>query len=326
MSDIVHVAVAVILNDNDEVCISLRHKDAHQGGLWEFPGGKIEVDESVEQALIREIREELNLTVLSSRPLITISHQYQDKQVCLHVHRVLSFQGQVEGLLVGVENQPVKWVSVTELSSYDFPAANSPIIKALLLPERYLITGKFLDVEDFVKKLRTALDNKIKLVQLRLKEGAFRDLEQAQELVTYAAELCQQAGAKLMLNIPDTCLANIDKSKINYSGIHADSRTLKTLSQRPDGDLFSASCHNTSELQKAMSLKTDFVLLSPVQKTASHPEMAALGWHQFSTMIEAVNIPVFALGGVSPGDIKTAHQFGAQGIAAISALWEPSQT
>ncbi len=66
MTEIVHVAVAVIVNDSGEVCISLRHKDVHQGGLWEFPGGKIEQGETVEKALKREIKEELNLSILSS--------------------------------------------------------------------------------------------------------------------------------------------------------------------------------------------------------------------------------------------------------------------
>ena len=87
MSEITHVAVAVILNDNNEVCISLRHADSHQGGRWEFPGGKIERHETVGQSLVREIQEELGLTIQQSRPLITINHDYHDKRVCLRVQR-----------------------------------------------------------------------------------------------------------------------------------------------------------------------------------------------------------------------------------------------
>ena len=155
MSDTVHVAVAVIVNENDEVCISLRHKQAHQGGFWEFPGGKIEGDESHAQALHREIEEELNLVIEDSRPLITVYHDYKDKKVCLHVRRVLSFHGQA----TGVEGQQVRWVSKDELSAYEFPAANNAIIKAVQLPEKYLITGKFLDEKDFLSKLSKALDS-----------------------------------------------------------------------------------------------------------------------------------------------------------------------
>ena len=167
MPDIVHVAVAVIVNANNEVCISLRHKDSHQGGLWEFPGGKIEHGETTEQALIREIKEELDLDIQQSRCLITITHDYHDKRVCLHVRKVLSYQGQA----TGVEGQQVEWVNISSLSDYGFPVANLPVIKALQLPDRYLITGKFIDNDDFVSKLKNALDQKIKLVQLRLKNG-----------------------------------------------------------------------------------------------------------------------------------------------------------
>jgi len=69
MPKTIHVAVAVIINDADEICISLRHTDAHQGGLWEFPGGKVESGETVEQALAREIREELGLEIIHTQPL-----------------------------------------------------------------------------------------------------------------------------------------------------------------------------------------------------------------------------------------------------------------
>jgi len=317
MTDIVHVAVAVIVNQDDEVCISLRHKDSHQGGLWEFPGGKVESDESIEQALIREIKEELDLDILSSRRLITIPHNYEDKKVCLHVSRVISYRGQA----VGIEGQQVKWVPVDQLLSYDFPAANLPVIKAVQLPDKYLITGKFIDEDDFLRKLTNALDRETRLVQLRLKDGDL-NIDEVPELIKQAASLCAHAGAKLLLNIPQNYLDLIDTANIRFDGFHADSKTLKTLSQRPDGCLFSASCHNEEELIKAKQLKADFVVLSPVQKTASHPEMQAMGWLRFSDLIENITVPVFALGGVSADDLGVAWQHGAQGIAAISALWE----
>jgi len=316
MSDIVHVAVAVIVNDDGEVCISFRHEGLHQGGLWEFPGGKMEQHETVEQALKREIKEELDIDIEATRPLITVSHDYQDKKVCLHVNRVQSHHGQATGL----EGQRVKWVAVDELPSYDFPAANYPIIKAVQLPDRYLITGKFVDEDDFLKKLKKALDREIRLVQLRLKEDDF-NIEGVQSLIQQTSSLCKHAGAKLLFNIPEQHIKMIELSGVEFDGYHADSRILKKLSQRPDGKLFSASCHNQDELNKAKGLGADFVVLSPVQKTASHPEMQAMGWQQFSDMIAACTIPVYALGGVSERDLEKAWLHGAQGIAAISAFW-----
>jgi len=120
MTPITHVAVAVIVNQNDEVCISLRHKDSHQGGLWEFPGGKIEAGESVEQALVREIKEEIDLEITQTRPLIKITHDYIDKSVCLHVHKVISYTGKIDGR----EGQQVKWLPIDELQFHAFPEAN----------------------------------------------------------------------------------------------------------------------------------------------------------------------------------------------------------
>ena len=318
MSKIIHVAVAVIVNESNEVCISLRHRNSHQGGLWEFPGGKVEKDETVEQTLIREIKEELGLKIRKFRPLIQIAHNYADKNVCLHVYKILSYQGQA----VALEGQQLKWLSISQLATYDFPQANTAIISLLQLPEKYLITGKFLDTDDFIKKLKNALDNGFTLVQLRLKNDSLKDLSHAQALIEQASKLCKQVGAKLMLNLSEDWLNVIDLSLIEFDGFHADSKTLQTLSQRPDASLFSASCHNKKELLKAERLNSDFVVLSPVQKTASHPEMQAIGWLQFSSMIEKISMPVYALGGVSEKDIKTAWSYGAQGVAAISAFWK----
>ena len=328
MTVVVHVAVAVILSASGEVCISLRHENAHQGGLWEFPGGKVESNEDVTCALAREVKEELGIDVIQSRPLITIEHSYVDKKVCLHVHKVTRFKG----IAIGAEGQQVKWVNLSQLSEYAFPAANFAIIQALQLPDRYLITGNFFDLNDFDNKLTNALNKNIKLVQLRLKDGCVKDASQAQKIVEHASNLCQQKNVKLMLNLSEHNLSNVNLSDISFSGFHVDSRTLRTLSSlraissraslSVDKEiLLSASCHNMQELMRAEQLKADFVVLSPVQKTASHPEVLPLGWKKFSEMVEKVSVPVYALGGVSESDMPISWSHGAQGVAAISAYW-----
>jgi len=318
MPKTIHVAVAVIENANSEICISFRHKNAHQGNRWEFPGGKIEQSETVNQALVREIKEELNLDIESSRPLMMVNHRYDDCVVCLHVCKVIQYQGVAEGM----EGQEIRWIPVSQLPVYDFPAANLAIIKAVQLPDRYLITGKFKDDEDFFSKLNNALDRGIRLIQLRLKDDAVINQSSIQPFLERVATSCQSVNADLMLNLSTTILDEVDLSAIPFSGLHADSRLLNSLQCRPEGHLFSASCHNQNELMLAKRLQADFVVLSPVQKTASHPEMDAMGWQQFSFLVEAVPVPVFALGGVSESDLETAWAKGAQGIAAISALWE----
>ncbi len=329
MAKTVHVAVAVIINHKDEVCISLRHKNAHQGGLWEFPGGKIEAGESAEQALVRELKEELALEIVHTRALIKITHDYDDKRVCLHVHKVLSFHGTAKGM----EGQQVKWLPIAELSSHVFPVANRAIINSLLLPDKYLITGKFTGPDDFTDRLSNALNKGIKLVQLRLKENSVQDSQQAQGIIESAANLCGRKKAMLMLNLPARLYKEMDLTSISFAGFHLDSRSLNTPSfsdvsevaptvQSNGRYLLSASCHNSEELILALQLKADFVVLSPVQKTASHPEMEVMGWKQFAQLTENLSIPVYALGGVAEDDLDTAKLTGAQGIAAISAFWE----
>jgi len=318
MSEFIHIAVAVIVNTNNEVCISLRHKNAHQGGLWEFPGGKMEQGETIEQALRREIKEELNLEIKQSRSLITIKHRYHNKAVCLHVRKVTLYKGEASGL----EGQQVKWLPLCQLFVDDFPVANLFIIKALQLPDKYLITGKFSDSDNFIYKLKAALNNGVKLIQLRLKKNSMESISQLQCLLEQSSAICKQAEANLMLNLSADYLHRLDLSTIEFAGYHADSKTLRSLTQRPEGSLFSASCHNLQELSLASSLKADFVVLSPVQKTASHPDMPAMGWQKFSSLIDGLPIPVYALGGVSESDLEIAWQHGAQGIAAISGLWD----
>ncbi len=123
----VHVAVGVILDDLGRVLISRRAENAHQGGWWEFPGGKVESGESLPVALARELREELDIEIGASEPLLEIHHDYGDKAVLLDVHVVRSFTGRPRGL----ENQPLAWVDPDRLCDYPFPAANVPIIEAL---------------------------------------------------------------------------------------------------------------------------------------------------------------------------------------------------
>ena len=123
----VHVAVGVVLDSGGKVLISRRADDSHQGGLWEFPGGKVERGESLAMALARELREELGIEIGRTSPLLEIRHDYGDKCVLLDVHVVWDFSGEARGL----EDQPLVWVAPAELERYRFPAANEPIIGAL---------------------------------------------------------------------------------------------------------------------------------------------------------------------------------------------------
>lgn len=122
----VDVAVGVVLRRTDTF-VCLRPEDKHQGGKWEFPGGKVDAGESPLQALSRELGEEIGIDVEQASPLIEIRHDYGDKTVVLHVFVVEHFSGEP----FGKEGQAGKWLAIDALHNDDFPAANVAIIDAL---------------------------------------------------------------------------------------------------------------------------------------------------------------------------------------------------
>ncbi|MEJ2686491.1 MAG: Nudix family hydrolase [Gammaproteobacteria bacterium] len=309
----VHVAVAAIVNERDEVLVARRPQHVHQGGLWEFPGGKVEAGETVEQALAREIDEELGLQVTAARPLIRIEHRYPDKAVCLHVWRVDRWQGRPSGR----EGQPLEWVAARALDPARFPAANRAIVRALQLPDHYLITPEpTADREGFLDALGRALAHGVRLVQLRAKASPAPELD---ALVTQSLALCRRHGGRLLVHASAgfSVAAAAD-------GVHLDSATLMALTERPLGPdrWVAASCHHTRQLEHAVALGLDFAVVSPVAATASHPQARPIGWDGLAALTEVAAIPVYALGGLGPADVATAQRHGAQGIAAIRGLWE----
>ena len=317
MTKLVHVAVGVIEDAHGNVFIAQRAADAHQGGLWEFPGGKLEPGETTPQALQRELREELAIDVVRCEPLIQIRHHYPDKSVLLDVYRVTAFRGEPKGN----EGQPVRWVSKVDLVNYSFPAANKPIVKAIGLPERLLITGVAKNLCEFTEKLERAFDAGVKDLILRVENLS---PQQHLDLVLSAAQMTRQNKSILQLN---TLFENYrqfaDHLDMTAIGLHINSHQLAMFDQRPVAEnvLFGASCHNGVELRQAIDLGVDYVLLSPVLPTASHPGAETLGWPLFTELVASVNVPVYALGGMHNEHLVQAKQSGAQGIASIRAWW-----
>lgn len=310
-----HVAVAAIVNDRQQVLVSLRPDHAHQGGLWEFPGGKLEAGESVEDALGREIHEELGITITSACPLIRIPHRYQDKAVLLDVWKVDAYDGVPQGR----EGQVVEWLAIDALAGRAFPAANRPIIDALQLPVEYLVTPEpSAGSECFLRQLRLSLEAGIRLVQLRA--GSLSQAEY-ELLARQAIDLCRSYQARILLNSEPQLVR-----RLGADGVHLNGARLRSLQRRPLGEDWwvAASCHDSQDLARAERIGADFAVLSPVGRTVSHPDAAPLGWARFRSQVDASSVPVYALGGMSRADIDTARRNGAQGVAAIRALWGKS--
>lgn len=307
---VIHVAAGVITDAAGRVLIARRHDHLHQGGLWEFPGGKLEENEKVEQALKRELHEEVGINVEELHPLIRIHHSYPDKNVLLDVWKVTRFTGDAHGK----EDQPVKWVLPGELVHYDFPKANKPVIKAAQLPDKYLITRDYVSLDETYQHIKSKLRQGIRLVQFRathLSDDEYKLWARQLE------PLCKNHQAILLLNCPlETVLS------LNAEGIHLSSSRLLSCQQRPlaKDRWVAASVHNKSELEHALGIDVDFILASPVLKTQTHPEAIPLGWDKFYQLTEQASCPVYALGGLSEDDLPDAYRHGAQGIAAIRGL------
>ena len=127
MVNSIHVAVGVIVNARDEVLVAYRPKNKDQGGLWEFPGGKKEKNETIESALEREFLEEIGIQLESYFPILKIEHDYKEYSVILDVWMITGYSK----IPMGAEGQTLEWRQVQSLNFKDFPEANKGIIRLL---------------------------------------------------------------------------------------------------------------------------------------------------------------------------------------------------
>lgn len=308
-SDYLQVAVGVVKNADGRILLSLRDQSLHQGGLWEFPGGKLEPGETGLQALIRELKEEVDISVGSAAPLITVKHHYPDRAVQLNVFLVDDFSGRAKSL----EGQAIAWVQPADLDQYAFPAANRPIVTAAQLPAYYAILDATPEAR-LLDNLQALLAKGVTLIQARLKNLPQPVLTR---FLADAQPLCRERQASLLLN-SETAMG----LSAEVEDLHLTSRHLLSLNERPATCRWlAASCHNLRELQHAQRIGVDFAVLAPVLATQTHPGQEPLGWRQFAEWVDQVNLPVYSLGGMTLADLDTARQAGGQGIAAIRAFF-----
>lgn len=317
----VHVAVGVIVRDG-RVLIARRPDHVHQGGLLEFPGGKVEPEESVQAALVRELAEETGLEIPldTLQPVIGIRHDYGDKRVFLDVWKTEQARGQA----CGREGQFIDWVSPKNLRDDDFPVANRPIIRALKLPSLLAVTGDIRPGDDGVQQLQHALTGVPKqdssgLIVLR---APSMTAEHYELLADRAIELCDAEGVGLVLH----GAIEVFDGNPDAAGLHMPWREAEKLDARPvpDGVWFGVSCHKAHEITHAVAIGADYVTLGPVKPTATHPGAPALGLAEFSDLVASSPVPVFGLGGLEPADLDVMQQAGAQGVAGIRYWWPES--
>jgi 8-oxo-dGTP diphosphatase len=307
---VVEVSAAVLQHPDGSFLLAQRPPGKIWAGYWEFPGGKVELGETAGDALVRELREELGITVQTAYPWLTRVFSYPHATVRLRFFRVTKWTGELHAH----EGQQFAWQQPGSVAVTPVLPANEPILRALELPTLYAISNAAeLGVEPFLDRLRTKLDAGLKLIQLREKSMMREELYLlAQRVVALAHE----HGAKVLLN-GDVALAQ----EVGADGVQLTSAQLAALEARPEVAWCAASCHSAEELQRAEELGCDFALLSPVLPTLSHPGALHLGWDGFAAIAAETTIPVYALGGLQQDDMQSAWRHGAHGIALLRQAW-----
>ncbi len=301
------VVAGVIRGADGRICLSRRPPHKHQGGLWEFPGGKVEPGESLHEALVRELNEELGLAVTSSQPFMTVEHRYPDLRVVLHFREVSAWQGDPHGR----EGQPVEWVPLADIAERAFPAANRSVALALHLPPELVIIPEGLTA--------TAVLQGLERLDVRRQGVYLRSYSQSPMLAQLAA-CCRQRGLRFWIR-DDAALARREKA----FGLHLTSSSLTRLDAAPEFDgVLSAACHDGEQIDRALALGCRMATLSPVAATASHPDAEPLGWDGFHRQVREKPLVFYALGGVTPEQVLRAREHGGFGVAGIRAFWPQS--
>ena len=301
---ITEVAVAIFVKADGSFLLSSRPEGKPYADYWEFPGGKIEAGESVLQALQRELMEELNVSITRATPWFTFLMHYTHAAVRLHCWRVTEWHGEMRGM----EAQQFAWQRLEAITVVPILPGCVPIFNALALPPVYAITDATeVGVEVYLTRLEQALKNGLKMIQIREK-NMLRD--QVIRFATRIIKIAHAHHAKVLIN-SDIELAR----EIGADGVHLTARQLSECTSRPDAAVVAASTHCREEIERAAELKLDFVVLGAVKPTPTHPDEMPLGWERFAAIVEATPLPVYALGGLSPGDLLTAMAHGAHGVA-----------
>ncbi|MFA5372362.1 MAG: Nudix family hydrolase [Sideroxydans sp.] len=307
---IIEVSAAVLQRSDGSFLLAQRPPDKIWAGYWEFPGGKIEPDETAHDALVRELREELGIEAKIAYPWLTRVFTYPHATVRLHFFRVTEWTGKLHPH----EGQQFSWQRASEVSVNPILPANAPILRALELPSLYAISNAAeLGVEPFMQHLQSRLEAGLRLIQLREKNFARAELR---ELARRVMALAHAHGANVLLN-GDVALAH----EVGADGVQLTATQLAELTERPAVQWCAASCHSAEELHRAEVLGCDFALLSPVLPTQSHPGAPHLGWGNFAAIASGSSIPVYALGGLRHDDMQAAWQHGAHGVALLRQAW-----
>ena len=313
MNQIVEVAAAVMLRaDGRQFLLAQRPEGKVYAGYWEFPGGKVEAGESVRQALVRELHEEMGISVTNCYPWLTRVFTYPHATVRLNFWRVTAWAGEI-GITAPLEHSAVDWqergrpATVTPVLP-----ANDPILKALSLPETMLISlAEVGGCAAWLERLERRLLSSETPPLIQVRDKTLPAGERA-AFAGAVVELAHRHGAPVVIN-DDIALA----LACSADGVHLSAAALAACIQRPEFTWVGASCHRPEEIARAGELGLDYALLGPVLATPTHPDDPGIGWRKFADYRAGNLMPVCALGGMRETLRESAVSHGAHGIALM---------
>lgn len=292
---IVNVAIALLLHRN-KVLVGWRKGTQHQGNKYEFPGGKVEHAELPVEACRREIREEVGIDITRWHPFDVIRYEYDDLHVHLHIFHSMLSLAQLNEI-----QHPWTWYNRAELKDLAFPKANDPIIQRLNWSQYLKISADINDLEglnhDTWMYLRAVPTTDLIQVINALPASNLNQL-------IVNIELWQALDTSVQQHLAAVQIKHDQLMRLNAGALPLGIRSI-------------ASCHDTLSVEQARNIGCDAMMLSPVHTTATHADARPLGWEQFIQLCLISEVPVFALGGLNPSDLKLAEQYGAYGVAGI---------
>ena len=294
-----------IIRDSEKLLYSLRTKHPYKN-YYEFPGGKVEKNETPEDALYRECFEELGIKVTKFNNIGSVVHYYDHLQIKLHIFEILAYQEDI----YAKENQGLLYLNAFE-SNEKFIDSTFRVLNYLSLPRYCSITS--IDADNYTdEEISKLYSNNI----LRYRSNKINPENYCMQAEKYS-KICSDNNIDLIL---DVTYYELFKN-LEFKGIHYKSDQLKDLENKKFIKLnskltHSASCHNISDIHIANKHNFDFILLSPVLVSKFGTE--TLGWDSFGHLALEANMPVFALGGMRKSDLDDCLSHNGYGVSGIT--------
>jgi 8-oxo-dGTP diphosphatase len=303
---VVDVAVGVLRAPDGRVLLAERKAGKDAAGFWELPGGQIDPGESPVRAAARELLEEVGVHAIELAPWRVYEHDFPSKRVRLHWFHVRRWSGEPNGR----EGQRLAWVDPAGPTVGPLLPSNELVLSTLALPKLVAVAR--------VSRAPGAIDELLARIPYLAADGLRLLIVRALDLapgqrVQLTRRLRQvRRGTGLRLLLSGTAL---EARQAGACGLHSSAAALAGLVERPPTRLWAVSAHNARDLERAAALGADVALVSPVLPTAAHPGDEALGWGGLQALAAASPVPVYAQGGLGPGDIEAARAAGALGVA-----------